>query len=81
MRKGKENLRIVHVAIAGIAAFMAGYLFRSWQEVAPEPASRRPALERCGQTYLESDFLQDGLDARPVYILPASTAVKTGEYL
>ncbi len=81
MRKGKENLRPVHFALIGITAFMAGYLYRSWQEAAATPSARQPALERCGRTYLESDLDQERLDARPLYTLPAATAGKSGEYL
>lgn len=81
MRKGKkEDLRIVHVALVGIAAFMVGYLYRSWQETSA-PLVRQPPLERCGHTNLEPDILNGQLDDRPIYILPAPPAGKTGEYL
>jgi len=80
MRKGKENLRPVYFVLIGIMAFMAGYMYRFWQEDSAAAASR-PAEKRCGQTYLESDFLQEQLNARPVYILPTASAKKFGEYL
>jgi len=80
MRKGKEDLRIVYVALVGIATFMAGYLYRSSQD-SPAQLGRQPAAERCGHTYFESDFASDGFDTRLLYILPAASAGKSGEYL
>lgn len=80
MRKGKEDLRMVYVALVGVTAFMAGYMYRSWQ-TAVAPHVRQPALERCGHTHFDPDFLSGGLDARPLYVLPAIPAGKTGEYL
>lgn len=76
----KEDLRYVHVAVVIVAAFMAGYIYRSWREAAGPPVGNSP-LERCGQTHFEPDFLGGGLETRPYIVLPASSAKKTGEYL
>lgn len=79
MRKAKEDLRYVYVAVIMIAAFMAGYVCRSWREGAPSVG--RSPIERCGQTRFEPDFLGGAVETRPFIILPVSSARKTGEYL
>lgn len=80
MRRKKEDVRIVYAAVLCIAAFLAGYMCRSWRDAAA-PGAIQPSGTRCSQTYPESDLLNGGLDSRPLYIQPAETAVKTGMYL
>jgi hypothetical protein len=80
MRKKREDVRIVYAAMLCVAAFLAGYIFRSWRE-ATAPAAGQPSGLRCGQTDSESDLLNGYLDTKPLYVLPTEPVVKTGTYM